>query len=209
MHNTSPNNSVSAQQAISNGLDVIFQTAYEHHRLFDPPFLNGSIDQERIDDAVSRVLRAKFELGLFENPYVSEENILSNTNMKAHKELAKKAALESIVLLKNASLPGQKNKILPLNKNIKSIAVIGEDAVEARLGGYSGPGNNKVNILDGIKQSAGKSTTILYAEGAGIKNEEWVVIPSKYLFHNENRKKEKGLKVEYYSNILLKDSLLL
>jgi beta-glucosidase len=206
LHNTSPNNSVSSQQAITNGLDVIFQTAYEHHKLFDPPFLNGSIDKKRIDDAVSRVLRAKFELGLFENPYVPEENILAKTNMKAHKELAKKAALESIVLLKNVSLPGQKNKVLPLNKNIKSIAVIGEDAMEARLGGYSGPGNNKVNILDGIKQSARNSTTILYAEGPGIKNEDWILISPEYLFHVENGKKEKGFKGEYYNNILLKDS---
>ncbi|MEO8567870.1 MAG: glycoside hydrolase family 3 N-terminal domain-containing protein, partial [Ginsengibacter sp.] len=205
LHNTSPNNAVSAQQAITNGLDVIFQTAYEHHKLFDPPFFDGSIDQKRIDDAVSRVLRAKFELGLFENPYVPEENV-SKINMKAHKELAKKAALESIILLKNASLPGQKNKILPLNKNIKSIAVIGEDATEARLGGYSGPGNNKINILDGIKESIGKARKMLYAEGTGIKNEDWVVIPPEYLFHNENNKKEKGFKGEYYNNILLNDS---
>ena len=54
---------------------------------------------------------------------------------KQHKTIAKQAALESIVLLKN-----EKN-ILPLNKNLKSIAVIGEDATAARLGGYSGPGN--------------------------------------------------------------------
>lgn len=207
LHNTSPNNAVSAQQAITNGLDVIFQTAYEHHQLFDPPFLDGSIDQKRIDDAVSRVLRVKFELGLFENPYVNEKNILTETNMEAHRELAKKAALESIVLLKNASLPGRATKILPLNRNLKSIAVIGEDAVEARPGGYSGPGNNKVNILDGIKNKVQSSNiTIIYSPGTGIKNEDWVVIPSEYVFHNENDKKEKGFRGEYFNNIFLKDS---
>ena len=205
LHNTSPNNAVSAQQAITNGLDVIFQTAYEHHRLFDPPFLDGSIDQKRIDDAVSRVLRAKFELGLFENPYV-DENITSQINIEAHKALAKLAALESIVLLKNDKFSSNGNKILPLDKNIKSIAIIGEDAVEARLGGYSGPGNNKVNILDAIKTKAGSATTIVYSPGSGIKNNDWIVIPSEYLFHNGNGKKEKGLQGEYYNNIFLKDS---
>ncbi len=202
LHNTSPNYAVSARQAISNGLDVIFQTDYEHHKLFDPPFLDGSIDQKRIDDAVSRVLRAKFELGLFDNPYVSEENNLSGVNMKAHKNLAKEAALESIVLLKNEEY------VLPLSKKIKSIAVIGEDAVEARLGGYSGPGNNKVNILEGIKSKAGSLgvTNILYSPGTGIKNNDWVVIPSDYLSNKNKGKKERGLEGKYFNNILLKDS---
>ncbi len=63
------------------------------------------------------------------------------------KTIAKQAALESIVLLKN------EKQILPL-KNIHSIAVIGEEATAARLGGYSGPGNNVINILDGIKQQS-------------------------------------------------------
>ncbi len=49
---------------------MIFQTQYDHYKLFIPPFLNGEIDTNRINDAVSRVLRAKFELGLFEHPYV-------------------------------------------------------------------------------------------------------------------------------------------
>ena len=96
-------------------------------------------------------------------------------NDQSHKEIAKQAALESIVLLKN------EKKILPLNKNIKTIAVIGEDATAARLGGYSGPGNGKINILDGIKQKAGNNTKVLYAEGAGIKSNDWIVVPAKYL----------------------------
>ncbi|MEP7251819.1 MAG: glycoside hydrolase family 3 N-terminal domain-containing protein, partial [Ginsengibacter sp.] len=53
LHNTSPDYPASSKQAISNGLDVIFQTSYDHHKLFDPPFFDGSIDQKRIDDAVS------------------------------------------------------------------------------------------------------------------------------------------------------------
>ena len=80
--------------------------------------------------------------------------------IKATESYAKKAALESIVLLKN------KDNILPISKKIESIAVIGPDAVEARLGGYSGPGNSKVSILQGIKNIA-KSIRVDYSEGCG------------------------------------------
>ena len=96
--------------------------------------MNGSVDKKRIDDAVSRVLKAKFELGLFENPYVRTEETTRTMNMDAHKAIAKQAALESIVLLKN------EKQILPFTIAVHSIAVIGEDAAEARLGGYSGTG---------------------------------------------------------------------
>jgi beta-glucosidase len=108
------------------------------------------------------------------------------------KKIAKRAALESIVLLKNDK------KILPL-KNIHSIAVIGEEATAARLGGYSGPGNHVVNILDGIKQYAGNNIKINYAEGAGIRSNDWKIVPGKYL-SNDN---SKGLQAEYFSNVTL------
>jgi beta-glucosidase len=195
LHFTAKDYPTSGLQAITGGLDVIFQTAYEHYKLFIPPFLNGGIDTKRIDDAVSRVLRAKFELGLFENPYVNENDILKWANNKTHKEIAKKAALESIVLLKN------EKQVLPINKKIKSIAVIGTDATEARLGGYSGPGNGKINILDGIRKRAGDGMKVLYAPGCGRISEEWVPVASGYLSCVINNKKEMGLKGEYFNNI--------
>ena len=68
LHNTAKDYPTSGQHAINNGLDVIFQTEYKHHQLFIPPFLDGNIDSNRINDAVARVLKEKFELGLFENP---------------------------------------------------------------------------------------------------------------------------------------------
>ena len=199
LHYTAKDYPTSSRQAITGGLDVIFQTAYEHYKLFIPPFLNGEIDMKRIDDAVLRVLRAKFELGLFEHPYVDEDEIVKTGNDKSHKAIAKKAALESIVLLKN------ENHILPLAKNIKSIAVIGTDAVEARLGGYSGLGNGKINILDGIKNRAGNDLKILYAPGCGRYNEDWTIVPKDYLTSINNNKTEQGLKGEYFNNITLKD----
>lgn len=203
LHYTAKDYPDASRQAISSGLDVIFQTAYDHYKLFIPPFLDGKIDIKKIDEAVKRILRAKFELGLFENPYVPETDLQNKEQETAYKVMAKKAAIESIVLLKNALLPGQKNHVLPFNKNIKSIAVIGTDAVEARLGGYSGPGNGKQNILDGIKKRAGNNVQVLYAPGCGRKTEEWTTISADYLSNNNNGKQQPGLKAEYFNNVAL------
>ena len=86
-----------------------------------------------IDSAVARVLRVKFQLGLFEHPYADENEVTRWNGNPVHKALAKQAALESIVLLKIPRTRRKKN-ILPLSKNISSLAVIGSDAVEARFG---------------------------------------------------------------------------
>ena len=197
LHYTAKDYPTAGQQAITNGLDVIFQTEYKHNKLFIPPFLDGSIPQRRIDDAVSRVLRAKFELGLFDDPFTSETEAAKWVNNNDNKRLARVAAFESIVLLKN-----EKN-ILPFKKNVRTIAVIGEDAAEARLGGYSGPGNGKTSILDGIKQRAGDSINVLYEPGCGRKTQEWTAIPAKYLSTLMNDKTQEGLKGEYFNNITL------
>ncbi len=203
LHYTAKDYPEASQQAISGGLDVIFQTAYDHYKLFIPPFLDGSIQAGKIDDAVKRVLRAKFELGLFEKPYVSETFSDDGTQASVYKTLAKKAAIESIVLLKNARLPGQNKRVLPFQKDINSIAVIGPDAVEARLGGYSGPGNGKQNILDGIKKRAGRNVEVLYAPGCGRSTLEWVPVPENILSTQLDGVKKAGLNAEYFNNVSL------
>jgi beta-glucosidase len=203
LHYTAKDYPDAGRQAIEGGLDVIFQTAYDHYKLFIPPFLDGSIDSNKINEAVKRILRAKFELGLFENPYVSQQDIENELSTAYYKSLAKKAAVESIVLLKNKRPAGWKNNILPLSENIKSIVVIGPDAIEARLGGYSGPGNGKVNILDGIKKRAGKGVKVIYEPGCGRESKEWQVITPEFLSHEVNGKTEPGLKAEYFNNISL------
>ncbi|GHN01278.1 glucan 1,4-alpha-glucosidase [Cytophagales bacterium WSM2-2] len=198
LHNTASDYSISGEQAINAGLDVIFQTQYEHYKLFIPSFLDGRISKQRIDDAVSRVLTAKFELGLFENPYVSEEIIQNLSRSNSSKLTARRAAQESVVLLKN-----EKN-ILPLSGDLKSIAVIGEDAIEGRLGGYSGPGNGVVNLLDGIKKRL-PNARINFANGCGRKNEEWRGISPEYLSSGDKQ----GLKGEYFNNVSLEGAATL
>ena len=177
--------------AINGGLDVIFQTDYHHSKLFMPPFLDGRIDTNRINDAVFRVLRTKFELGLFDDPYTSEADAKKIMNDSSGQKIAKQAALESIVLLKND------NHILPL-KNFKSIAIIGEDAATVRLGGYSGPAKNPISILNAIKKQAGSNVKISYAKGAEVMYKNYDVVASAYL---KNLKNEEGLSAAYFNNI--------
>jgi beta-glucosidase len=195
LHYTAKDYADAGMKAITNGLDVIFQTAYAHHQLFIEPFLNGKIAAKRIDDAVARVLTAKFELGLFEHPYVEEQLAKEWTDNTSHKALAKEAALKSIVLLKN------EHHVLPLNKNIHSIAIIGSDAIDARLGGYSGPGNGKVSILDGIKEKLGSKVVINYAEGPGRDQRTWQTIPATYLNTSQDGVTVNGLKGEYFDRL--------
>ena len=193
LHFTAKDYAESTQQAIDNGLDVIFQTSYNHYPLFYEAFEKGMVNENAVDDAVRRVLKAKFQLGLFEDPYVNIEDLKSKNSIEKDRNLAKKAATESIVLLKNES------NTLPLNKNIKSIAVLGFDAVEARLGGYSGPGN-PISILKGIKNKSKDKIKVEYSPGCGRENIDFVTIPDSVLFHDEFKE---GLKAEYFNNITL------
>ncbi|MCK7554126.1 glycoside hydrolase family 3 C-terminal domain-containing protein [Chitinophaga sedimenti] len=196
LHHTTKDYPESSQDAINNGLDVIFQTDYSHHKLFDPHFYDGGIAQERINDAVARVLSAKFELGLFDNPYVDEKEA---AKAYPHKPIAKQAALEAMVLLKND------NRTLPLSA--KKIAVLGADAAEARLGGYSGPGVRKISIADGLKEKLGNNA-ITFAPGPGRAEHAWEVLPAAQLGHYEGNSLKKGLQVSIYDNINLQGSAI-
>ena len=194
LHFTSKDYPESTAKSITNGLDVIFQTSYDHYKLFSPPFYDGRIDPKIIDQAVARVLRNKFELGLFDNPYIDAKEAGKWNGHPSHRQLTKEAAKESIVLLKN------EKQTLPLAKTIKSIAVIGPDAAEGRLGDYSGPGINPVNILDGIKNKVGKQVEVRYAKGCDRINTEYATISSGFLSCTVDGKIQKGLKGENFNN---------
>lgn len=194
LHYTSNNYAESGKSALKGGLDVIFQTAFEHYRLFIEPFLDGRIPEDIIDQAVERVIRAKFELGLFDKPYVDLLDTALSPNMEKHRQLAKQAAMEAIVLIKNDK------RVLPINASVKTIAVLGPDATEARLGGYSSPGNHKVSILEGIKTRSG-TESVLYARGCPRITEDYVTIPSTYLSCVQNDTVKAGLLGTYYDNI--------
>jgi len=126
----------------------------------------GKIAMKEVDQAVSRLLRLKLQMGLFEKPYVDPEYAVSIVNSKEHKELALQAAREGIVLLKN------EKQILPLKKDIKTIAVIGPnaDAPVDQLGDYF-PHNvpqEVVTVLQGIKNKVPAKTKITYVKGCEV-----------------------------------------
>lgn len=115
-----------------------------------------------IDKAVSLVLELKLKLGLFENPYVDLNNAVRISKENRSKEMALRAAHESIVLLKNEGL-------LPLPKNkYKKIAVIGPCAKDVFFGGYAGEPYYKVSLLEGIKNKVGKKSEVLFAQGCKL-----------------------------------------
>ena len=122
----------------------------------------GKIKNKDIDKAVEQILRFKFELGLFENPYVDEKEAITVSKSVSHRKTALKAAHESIVLLKN-------DNILPLKQGkYKRIAVVGPCAKDLSFGGYSGEPYEKVSLLDGIKAKAGKGTQVVFAQGCRL-----------------------------------------
>jgi beta-glucosidase len=197
LHFTAEDYTEATVRALEGGLDVIFQTSFDHYPLFIKAFQEGRIDPDVIDRAVSRVLRAKFELGLFEKPYVILYKAMFDYRKNDHMLLACEAARKSIVLLKND------NNTLPLGNTIESVAVIGIDAVEARLGGYSGPGTNRISILDGIREKIGASARVEYAEGCGRISSEYKPVPSEYLSCSIDDTVRSGLIGEYFDNITL------
>ena len=167
-HGLAANETDAAQLALNAGVDMEMVS-----RLYNQNgaqlLRSGQVSQATIDEAVRRVLRMKFRLGLFERPYAEEARersvILSQTNVSAAREIAAR----SIVLLKN------EQATLPLQKNLKSIAVIGplaDDQVDM-LGSWSGDGNaaDVVTLLSGIKQKVSPDTKILYAKGGEIDSD--------------------------------------
>jgi beta-glucosidase len=196
LHFTAADYPEAGARAVAAGLDVIFQTSYDHHPLFIPPFLDGRLDAAVIDSAVGRVLRAKFQLRLFEQPYVDAARFTSPGADK-HRQAAYRAALESIVLLKNSP------NVLPLSKEINTLAVIGPDAAEARLGGYSAPCTRTVSIVDGLKDKLGQRVDVVYAVGCKRLAAAHVTTPSEYLSCGVGDSLVTGLRGEYFDNVSL------
>ena len=196
LHFTAKDYPESTEDAVEGGLDVLFQTSYNHYPLFWEAYEKGMVDQDAIDKAVRRVLRAKFELGLFENPYVDSKKATYWNGHKNHRELARKTAAKSMVLLQN------KNRVLPIDKSVKKLALIGYDAKAGRLGGYSGPGNDVVSMYDGIARMIGEDH-IIHAEGVPLHSTTYKTIDAEYLSTTKDGKTVKGLKGEYFNNIKL------
>ena len=181
-------------EALKSGTDMNCGGQYEKYLM--EAIENGLINEMDINRSLGRILRSRFMLGMFDNqnlvPYskIPKEVIDS----KKHRLLAKKVALESIVLLKN------ENNFLPLSKNIKTIAVIGPNADTAHFGNYSGTPAYEVTPLAGIKSKVSPETIVKYAQGAPIfRKDALPPLTKEYLFSPSG--KEFGLKAEFYNNM--------
>ncbi len=134
---------------------------------------NGQIDEAVVDIAVCRVLRMKFEMGLFENPYVNPLKAKNNVRTEEHITCAREVARASITLLKN------NNSLLPLSKHIDKVAVIGPNAdnLYNMLGDYTAPQERKdvKTVLDGILSKL-KSSQVEYVKGCAIRDTQDVDI---------------------------------
>jgi beta-glucosidase len=194
LHHTEASTATAAKHALESGLDVIFQSSFEQHRPYLDAFRRGLIADSVIDAAVSRVLRAKFELGLFEHPYVNADSAAYWNGHASHRALALDAARASVVLLKN------ERSMLPLRRGLRSVAVIGTDAAEARLGGYSGPGIKTVSILDGVREKLGAPARVRYVAGPGRMTRDYVVVPTEQLASIRDGQRARGLTGEYFDN---------
>jgi beta-glucosidase len=162
LHHVVATKEEAAKMALDAGVEIELPFEAAYPSLIDQVH-QGQVSEATIDKAVAHLLRAKFEAGLFENPYVDPDYAEKIVNNTEHQQLALKAAHEAIILLKN-----EKN-LLPLEKGkYKKIAVIGPNAADLHLGGYSNKPGRGESILQAIKDRVGASAEVLYSEGCKI-----------------------------------------
>jgi beta-glucosidase len=171
-----------ARMALAAGIDYDRSSGSVYATLPDQ-VRAGKVPEGEVDRAVSRVLAAKFRLGLFENPYVDPHYAQRITNCQRHRDVALEAAQKCIVLLKN-----QRN-LLPIDlKKMKRIAVIGPNAAGVHLGTYSRPsGGRGVSMLEGIRARAGSSAHVGFAKGCDITEG---VTPNIHLANSKSQDKK-------------------
>ena len=151
--------------ALKAGVDMDLEgNSYKH--LVDA-YGKGKVTDDDINRAVRNVLRKKFEMGLFENPYVDPKQAAQIVRNSDHRTVAREVARQGVVLLKN-------DGTLPLNNNLKRIAVIGPNADVAynQLGDYTAPQDRKElrTVLDGIRSHVGTGTEVVYEKGCAIRD---------------------------------------
>jgi beta-glucosidase len=161
-HRVAADDADAARQALAATVDVELPDVETYHTLVDQ-VKQKKVPESAIDDAVRRLLREKFELGLFENPFVDPARADEISGSAATRPLALESARQAIVLLQN------KGGLLPLNpEKTRRIAVIGPHSAEAMLGCYSGVPRHSVSILEGIRNRLGKDVTVAHAEGVRL-----------------------------------------
>ncbi len=195
-HHVARDKAEAAAMALEAGIDIELPHTDCYGKPLRKALEDGLISEDVIDRAVARVLKTKFELGLFENPYVDVKKVDEVFDTPKQRALAREIARKSIVLLKNAE------GALPLNKEIKSIAVIGPNADDIRnmLGDYSHPGHiglqtsvyqedaesdipveteigpdnvsvRMISVLEAIRRKVSPATAVHHAKGCEVTDD--------------------------------------
>ena len=164
-HHVAADPAEAAALALKAGVDIDL-SGYSYGGFLKEALQRGLITEEDIDRAVRHVLQLKYDLGLFDNPFVDETLAKKEVGSAENISLAKQVALESAILLKN-------DGILPFGETVKKVAVIGPNAdnMYNQLGDYTSPQEPEriVTMLEGIREK-GKAE-VLYAKGCSIRNE--------------------------------------
>jgi beta-glucosidase len=180
-HHIAADSATAASYAINAGVDIELTGADGMYKSLPTAIKNNTTTTAALDNAVLHILEMKFRLGLFEHPFINTnqtEVVGSNT----HRALALKAARQSLVLLKNDQ------SVLPLNpKKIKKLAVIGPNADQCNLGGYSQIPKFSITPLQAIKEKY-KDITVSYAQGCGLNKANSSFGPTKLVAHEDNLK---------------------
>jgi len=172
-HGYAKDNKEAAERAIIAGSDMDMESrAY----MAELPNLvkEGKVDPKLIDDAAKRILVKKFEMGLFDDPYrfSSEKRQQEQTNNQENRKFGREFGSKSIVLLKN-----EKN-ILPLSRSVKTVALIGPFGKETSANhgfwsvAFKDDNQRIVTQFDGIKNQLDKNSTLLYAKGANVDDQD-------------------------------------
>jgi beta-glucosidase len=167
-HGIAANEEQAAALALNAGVEM--EMVSRSYNQFGPQLLEQrKLSMATIDEAVRRILRIKYRLGLFDKPYTDETREPGSLLRPESLRLAREAAARSMVLLKND------RSVLPLAKNVGSIAVIGPLADDRRvpMGPWNGDGRdeNTVTALAGIKAAVSPQTKVLYAKGSDIRGD--------------------------------------
>lgn len=191
-HNIAADPACAARQALEAGIDVELPSTVCYGDPLKAALQDAEVDLELVDRAVGRHLKKKFELGLFENPFVDEGKVLEVFDTHEQRALAREIARKTMVLLKN-------DGVLPLSKSIGSLAVIGPNADQGRnqLGDYTYAAMSRLmqwkapehsafvntdldalaqsdvkvtTVLEGIKRLVASTTDVLYAQGQDVSD---------------------------------------
>jgi beta-glucosidase len=164
-HHAAANYADAARLALRAGVEYDLSNGAVYRTLLDQ-VKEGRVSEAEVDRATAHVLAAKFRMGLFDHPYVDVDAAEHALNTSEHQKVALEAAREAMVLLKNDG------NLLPLDPGkYKTIAVIGPDAEQVHLGGYSRDPFHEVSVLEGIRNLVGSRAQVVFSEGCKISTD--------------------------------------